>query len=489
MKDTTRLIKSRANWREKAKAGTSKVRSLQRKIERRDKKIIHLQDQLAEMQTKILKPAVVEISSPIAAQEVRITCVFIVLFGVVSFRSVPRILTSLTHWLPALKWNPHFTSVINWTMRVGLAKLNAVGEMTKPWVALIDISIDEGTKKALTVLRVPLDIMANARAISLKDCTCIGVIVSETWNGELVAKALTSVFGKAGIPRAILMDGGKDLCKGVRLWKSETDNNQVFIIQDIGHWTANGLKAAFSKLKSFTDFIACVSSAGKRLGQSTLSYLRPPKIRTKGRFQNLSYIAKWAELMLEIFDAEKSPLEPDQMRKLRKFLPRFSQFKPFLAKFIFGLRVASDAQQILKKNGLNRSTYHACMDLIEQLPSRSKLRARLKSWLQRHLSIQCQLGIGQTPIPVSTDVLESLFGKFKVIVARNPKAQFNRIVLTMPAICGDVSKDYIDHCLQETSHLDLKEWEKNYVKNSNSRKRRKLKLNLSRSKNCPSLVA
>jgi hypothetical protein len=55
---------------------------------------------------------------------------------------------------------PHFTSVINWTMRLGLALLQGVGPIDEPWIALVDMSIDLAVKKVMVVLRVPLSALA-----------------------------------------------------------------------------------------------------------------------------------------------------------------------------------------------------------------------------------------------------------------------------------------------------------------------------------------
>jgi hypothetical protein len=89
---------------------------------------------------------------------------------VVSYRSVPRIIDLFDTTTPlALGWKPHFTSVINWTLRLGLGMLKQVAPIGKPWVAIIDHSIDIGTKKALVVLRVAMDALSrNEGAIRLK---------------------------------------------------------------------------------------------------------------------------------------------------------------------------------------------------------------------------------------------------------------------------------------------------------------------------------
>ncbi len=93
------------------------------------------------------------IASLVDAYAVRILSVMLVLRAVVSFRSVPRILR-LTH--PG-SWCPHFTSVINWTLRYGLSKLQGVASSQEPWIAIIDASINAGLSKVMVVLRVPLD--------------------------------------------------------------------------------------------------------------------------------------------------------------------------------------------------------------------------------------------------------------------------------------------------------------------------------------------
>ena len=71
-------------------------------------------------------------------------CILLVLKAVVSYRSIPRILDLFNVYTPlALGWIPHFTSVINWTLRLGLGLLKQVKPIDQPWLAIIDHSIDE----------------------------------------------------------------------------------------------------------------------------------------------------------------------------------------------------------------------------------------------------------------------------------------------------------------------------------------------------------
>jgi hypothetical protein len=133
-------------------------------------------------------------------------CVLLVVQAVVSYRSVPRILGLLGLLGAAMAfrwgWMPHFTSVINWTLRVGLGLLKQVEPIDFPWLAVVDHSIDIGTKKVLVVLRVGLDALSKrGGAIRLEDCECIGLKVSEAVNGEIVARDLGEIFMRAGTPK------------------------------------------------------------------------------------------------------------------------------------------------------------------------------------------------------------------------------------------------------------------------------------------------
>jgi len=79
---------------------------------------------------------------------------------------------------------------------------------------------------------VPMDALAHrGAAVTLEDCECLGVRVSERTDGETVAKALTEIFATAGAPVAVSKDGGGDLSKGVALWKERAGKPTVWTIE------------------------------------------------------------------------------------------------------------------------------------------------------------------------------------------------------------------------------------------------------------------
>jgi hypothetical protein len=351
---------------------------------------------------------------------------------------------------------PHFTSVIHWTLRVGIALFRQVTVLREPWVAILDCSIDIGTRKALVVLRVPLRALhQKQQAIGLPDCECIGLEIAPGWNGARVAQTLTRVFATAGCPVAVLKDGGPDLKKGVELFCGQNPEKEIFRIEDVGHYTANLLKAHYAGKKLFTTFLKIVSAGAALLRQTNLAWLIPPKLRTKGRFQGITALAQWAQKLLALLDHQGKAGSVEEARKARKAFAGLARFRPFLARFCQVCSLAELFLGLLKNKGLNETTYQAAQDLLAPLPPRSFLRRGLAAWLEKHIQIFRALKLGDGSLPVSSDPIESLFGKFKTMIQRNPHAELNRLIYVIPLLCGHHSQAAMDQALHQCSHKQM----------------------------------
>lgn len=356
-----------------------------------------------------------------------------------------------------LSWIPHFTSVINWTLRLGLGLLKQVKSIDSPWLAILDHSIDIGTKKAFVVLRIPLDTLAKkGRAIRLEDCECIGLRVSETVNGDSVAHELGEIFEQAGHPAAIIKDCDYTLGKGVRLCM-EQRAMPIPVIDDIGHVMATALKSQFQDSKAYKDFTTLTSQGAKRLRQTDLAYLTPPKLRTKGRFQSIGRLGEWGKKMLTVLSVRGSVKEAGVLAKLRRAFPSFNRHKSFIQQFANTAKITSQVMEIVKNKGLDQASYDQCFALSQDLPKRSTVRKRLQCWLAQHLDIQ--KSITEHPLLVSSDIIESLFGRFKHVIERSSHADMNRTALLIPALCGKSDESMIAEAFRQARHKELTAWE------------------------------
>lgn len=478
MHPSTRMRRSRASWREKAVKRATESRELRKTVGRRDARIEQLEDQLksaATSQSFSPDPVPTSVALP-TADETQAHCVVLAITAVISFRSVPRVLALIAGWFFGNQmWIPHFTSVINWTLRVGLSRLRRVVPLLEEaWIAVIDASIDVGVKKVLVVLRVRLAALAQrGGALTLADAECIGIEVSESWTGKTVAAALGRIFDAAGKPLAILKDQGGDLALGVKLWKEAHEAASVKTVDDVGHAFANALKAMFASLKAFQRMLVAVASGAAKLRQSELAALTPPKIRTKGRFQSISRVVEWSERILDIIGGSGRAEEGSLTARLRAFFPGFGVHRPILERLARCTKIINEALEILKDGGLDNNTYEAAKARLKELPWHCVARPRVLDWLERQMQTYRDLAVTGS-MPVSSDIIETLFGKFKSVLARNPKAEFNRIVLAIPCLCGKLDEAIVYQGLGEVTHRELRDWEAQNVIDTQCRQRRQL---------------
>jgi len=352
---------------------------------------------------------------------------------------------------------------------LGLGLLKQVKPISQPWVAILDHSIDIGTKKALVVLRVPMDVLSKrGSAIQLKDCECVGLKISERVNGETVALDLEGIFTSAGRPVAVIKDCDSTLQKGVRLW-SEKQPAAVPVIEDIGHVMATALKAQFEKTRGYKRFIALTTKGANCLRQTNLAFLRPPGLRKKGRFQSIGKLGQWGQKMLDAMAVKGRAKKGSTLARLRAAFPDLMRLKPFIVRFATTANVSSQIMETLKNNGLDQVSYERCSQLSEEFPRNSKVKKCLLSWLQRHIEIQ--KNIGTLPLLVSSDIIESLFGNFKHIMERSPQADMNRTALLIPALCGNLGETIISQALNQAHHRDLEKWEKDNIPYTMRKKR------------------
>ena len=503
-----KIEKSRRDWKSKAKLRTAKISNLKKTAARREKRAVRNADDKAlarrllqeneELRAALsirspstqAKSTVLSVPSPnteanstalsvpspnteanstvlsvpssnteansTAPIPYRVLCILILIRGVIPFRSVPRILKIFQPLLPQQIKIAHFTSVIHWTLRAGVALYNQVAPLAEPWVALIDCSIAIGTRKALVILRVPLRLLHKKdSALGLQDCECIGLEISSQWNGESVNEALERIFTRAGVPAAILKDGGADLKKGVELYSQRHLEKPIQIVEDVGHVAANLLKAHFQKDPRFVRFLKIVTRGASRIRQTDLACLLPPKIRSKSRFQSITVLGNWAQEILKHLGTGGPAESKSDTRKLNKAFGGLQALRPFLLRFGKTCSFTEEFLKLLKNKGLNETTYREALQLLAKSSAPSKIKKGLTTWLDKHLAHFRALKIPDASLPVSSDPIESLFGKFKTIVQRNPHAELNRLIYVIPLLCGQHSPVQIAAALSQCSHKQM----------------------------------
>jgi len=485
MKENYRLRKSQEKWKAKARARSLENCDLRKKVKRLEENAL-LEKINRDLEIELLKDKIKEElllssaeskknSSASLSQKVKVLCIKLLIVGVISFRSVPKILKIIGASVGGIQSNPHFTSVINWTLRAGIGILNNVSPISEPWIAIIDMSNTIGTRKILVVHRVLLsELGKKGKAICLEEAEVVGIKSDSVWNGNTVKFALTEIFLKTGAPVAILKDGGSDLKKGVRLYCEENESQNIATIDDIGHFVANALKLEFENDEEFKKLIELITKGSTKIRQTNAAWALPPKLRTKGRFQGITKLAEWAQDMLAIINGHNLEISSGERALLLKTFSGLKELKPIVEKFILFCEVSENFLALMKNKGLNKATTIEAKSILVKLPKQSKFSQKIFGWLDKHQKIQLQIKMGRHSLLVSSDIIESLFGKFKSIIERSPSDELNKLIYIIPLLCGKRTEEEINDSLIKCSHVEMQEFISQNIPTTLRQKRIKL---------------
>jgi hypothetical protein len=436
----SKIQKSREEWKKKAvdrglekrrlKAENARIKKERDKYKAEAKK--------AKQEIEELKAAA---GAPALKGKLDIVHVCFLLFCVagLGFRAISRVLGVLGAFLGLAK-APCPQTVINWVANLSIARIQSVAQTlntldSKGFIWMIDASIGHGSGKILTILALRADHhRVTSGAPSLRDVHCVSVKVSVSWTGESVAEFLMEAINAFGTPPlGVLKDGGNDLAKACKILGES--GLAVPSIDDVSHFFANLLKREYGNHPMLARFLSACGAASKKLKQSILACLAPPKPSIKARFMNLRRLVEWADKILK-HSPKGRAAKGSMLEKLRGSLDEIPECKPFIKRFLRDASALAKIQEILKNEGLSGKTAEQCKAILqESIPSGSEVRIGAANWMDKHLAIAQELGLADVGLPVTTDSIESLFGVAKVR-GTGPVKDANRIAARLPALCG-----------------------------------------------------
>jgi len=387
-----------------------------------------------------------------------------------SFRASSKVLRALLLVGPRLiSWVPHFTTSIDWALRLGLHRLQqAQHPLDAPWVCVADFTIQIGCKKALIVLRVPVSGFSLGRALRLQQVEVIGLSLDETWNGERVTTVLLALFERCGWPSHVVSDCGSDIKKGIvdTLLKAP---NRASWISDVSHVVANALKHYYAKLSLFQQFQRLCTRMRHRLQQTRFAFLLPPKARAKGRFLSASRQAEWGLRTLAYLEVKEREASPE-VSALAQALRGLKSFKLFLMTFVRNTTCVNQVMKIVKTQGLSAESIHACQATLGALPIRSPIRKEISHYLLRYMPV---VESSDSPLLGSSDVIESLIGKAKQRLEANGRSELHKSILLIPCLCGTLTQDLVAEALTTVRVQDVTTWVSANVGETMQAKRRR----------------
>ncbi len=140
------------------------------------------------------------------------------------------------------------------------------------------------------------------------------------------------------------------------------------------------------------------------------------------------------------------------------------------------LWVIGIAKNCVKKVGLDRQSHQEFKQLIKTNQITSEVAMVLAQELGNFFKDEGDLFANRPVIYklqtglATSDVIESIFGKFKVFVKEF--TEIGKLVLTIPAFLGDITPQSIKQALESTHQQDVNNWIDESIGQSSLSKRR-----------------
>lgn len=425
---TKALYESREKLRDKIKSKQLIIKGLKKQLNRRGKSKWHHYSTWLVVLSVLLR--------------VKCNC---------SYENVSKIIALLNrHFELRQKRIPCANTIQNWVSKVGLFVLQSApkGLLNQQISLIIDESIRLGKEKLLLVLACPWK-KEKKGTLRFSDVEVVYMQGANSWKGQEIAKQIKNKLLNDGLKvMNVLSDEGNNL-------KNATTLLKLPHLPDIGHALAICLKQTFEKEASYLSLTKLIALFSKKGVNQNLSYLLPPKLGRKARFMNQQRWVDWAKQLLTKWR---------HLNRLEKaFFNQLREHRKMIATLDTCMTIAKKVAVPLKKKGLSDKTLK---DIRKQLALCSSKNKYIKGFLAKIecYLIQYEAFLGKFPenncIQVSSDIIESLFGKYKYRANNYSLTGLTKLNLEIPLYCKE-EKEIIrmtEIALEQISITTLDKW-------------------------------
>lgn len=458
---TRQVWRDRArHWRRAARRLERRIATLQSSNERLKEDVAKLKSELAEQKpvgstatvcnkTESIKPK----GCQYTASEISLA---VNLVRKVGFRPTVKVLKVLYKWLGSENKVPTYQAIRSWSQRIGLDRTEHAKKIDgATWI--LDHTCQTGKEKVLTVMRVrPSHSLNKQQPLKFCDLELLAEVCRSTWTDKDVYEILQATSQKYGAPGALLADQARNLQKPACAFQNTTKN--VHVLVDFKHYLANQFKLMLEADKFYSEFTKQLQHTCACVQQTELSHFVPRPMKRKARFMNMGPVLQWAQAMLWHLDhpdsQSRSNISQARMeekfgwlRDLKKAIHRWQQCQD----------VIDMGVTLINHRGLSRSIADEFKKLAEPLAHGKDCRNLVQQAIDFLNGQAEQLKEGET-VPLSTEVIESVFASFKALEKQHSKEGFGSLILALGTLLRPVTDKEVIRAFSRTKCKDISTW-------------------------------
>lgn len=353
---------------------------------------------------------------------------------------------------------PSPSSVRSWLLRVGLHQLQRPLEQADDWVWIVDHTVQIGELKCLIVVGFRLSVWQRRedRTLAYEDVELIGLWPVRTSTGEIVDEQLESAIARTGLPRLIISDEGRDLHRGLALFQRR--HGKVLWIYDIKHKTASLLKHELEGDPVWTAFAKRANQMKRQVHQTELAFCNPPQQRGKARYMSVDTLVAWGAKVLQWLDEPRPTGRELDADRIAEKLGWLRDYREPLRQWQQALQVIETAETLIRREGHHAASEAELRDRLPPVEADS-LADRLGRELLEFTKQQAVRAAPTERLPGSSEVLESIIGKYKTLQGEQGQFGATSMLLAIGAFVGRLTVSGIRTALQTIQGTALETWE------------------------------
>lgn len=367
-----------------------------------------------------------------------------------SFRAIEKSFHIINLYYNLSVRTPSHVTISNWVKKIGYYQLAKPLEKAKDWVIIVDESIQLGPEKLLVILALRSSSIDFTRPLNYKDVDVVTLISKQGWNAEKIRDEIKIAEKKLGKIAYAVSDKGTSITKAL-------DMCSISQIHDITHRISIIVKKIYKTDIEFIEFIKVLATVRLQVQQSKIAHILPPQQRSKCRFMNLKPLSEWGIKAINLLNQEQQRKRKNMTTKeIISKLEWLSNKESFIREMQEIMEVIDKIFSLTKSHGLNKSIVSKCRSFMTSLktPKGKIFKKEINLYFNEILNME----LPDKKILCTSDIIESVFGKYKMIAGSNTASGITDISLCIPAITSNLDINEIQNILESVSTKNVKYW-------------------------------
>ena len=218
------------------------------------------------------------------------------------------------------------------------------------------------------------------------------------------------------------------------------------------------LQQQLEKDSRWAKFIAGVNQTRSCIQLTDLAFLTPPDLKAKSRYLNLPPLAEWGRNTLKFLDHPHDlPGKPVDRKALEEKLGWLRDYREGLYHWSVLLTIAETAEHYVRYEGYHTAAADQLRERLDGLGINAATRAMETATLEFVAEQSAQAHPAERLIG-SSEVLESLIGKYKDLQGRNSRGGMTPQILAFGAMVLEKTTQTIGRGLAAIRTCDVLQW-------------------------------